>query len=373
MKNRADSAISPKSYKTTIKDGNTVNGKMHFFAAANSDKGFVSMFDGVFGKDKIDRLYILGGGPGSGKSTMMKRVAGLSEENGFTTEYIHCSSSPYSLDGVIIKEKSVAVIDGTSPHTYAPSLPGVREIAIDPGRAWDTDMLYERKEKISGLACGKKKAYKKAYIYLRAAGLLKREMSDMTKQCILWDKLKKNVLSTAERFFPAQKNSESFCCDIRLQRAVSGAGNIYFESFSEMAETTFFISDFRSVGFEYLGMLYEQAQKSGNHVIVSYDPENTSLVDGLYFPANKTAFTMYASTCDRRINCERFVDKTFASDMRQKYVFSEKSRNSLLCEAYASLAEAGRLHDMIEAEYRPCTDFSVTEKISEELCQDIFG
>ena len=57
-------------------------------------------------------LVAIVGRPNVGKSTLLKKIAALSEKNGFTTDRIHCSSSPTSLDGVIIGEKRIAVIDG---------------------------------------------------------------------------------------------------------------------------------------------------------------------------------------------------------------------------------------------------------------------
>ena len=42
-------------------------------------------------------------------------------------------------------------------------------------------------------------------------------------------------------------------------------------------------------------------------------------------------------------------------------------------EAYKALGDAAALHERIEEKYNPCTDYSVTEKISSELCRRIFG
>ena len=365
--------ISPKSYCDMIEKIDETKKERHFFAAANSKNGFVSYFDDIFGDESISRIYLLGGGPGSGKSTMMKRVAEISKKNGYTTDHIHCSSSPYSLDGVIIAEKGIAVIDGTAPHTYIPYAAGVREINIDPGAAWNTNALFKRRNTIYALTDAKKKQYRKAYIYLRAAGLLDTESREMTDPYILHEKLQKNAVSSVLSASPKKHSSNPGKISIRIQRAVSSAGNIYFESFAGAADKTFLINDFRGAAKIWFDEAYIQAKKCGLDMTVSYSPEDSAIIDGIYFPATKTAFTMYAEKFDKIINCERFADKRGIINIKQKLAFASKTRSSLLAEAYKALAEAGRYHNEIEAEYYPCTDYSITDKITSELCEKIFS
>lgn len=45
---------------------------INYYACANSARGFVSFFDGNI--KGLDKLYILKGGPGTGKSTLMKKI-----------------------------------------------------------------------------------------------------------------------------------------------------------------------------------------------------------------------------------------------------------------------------------------------------------
>ncbi len=361
-------AARPRSYDEVFE--NTGEKSLRFFGAANTKRGFVSYFDNIFSPDNIDLLYILGGGPGSGKSTMMRRVADLAEKNGCTVERIHCSSSPTSLDGVIIGEKRLAVIDGTSPHTYTPKLPGVREITINPGLAWDTKALSERRETISYLVASKSKAYKKAYIYLRAATLLAEDQTHAAMGHILFDKLDKNISQIVSKELGKADGQKDFCPEIRLQRAVSCKGNIYFESFSEIADKTYLVSDFRGICHVWFAKLYEVAKKKRAKIKVSFSPEDPDVIDGIFLDDSKCAFTRYASVYDKNINCARFAEKEHFPSRRHS--FEEKSRAALLCESYDALAQAGKYHDLIEAEYFPCTDFSITEEITEKLCRDIF-
>lgn len=71
----------------------------HYFAAANTSAGFVSFFDALFDPKQLKKIYILKGGPGVGKSTLMKNAALAAQKNGFHPIFYHCSSDPKSLDG----------------------------------------------------------------------------------------------------------------------------------------------------------------------------------------------------------------------------------------------------------------------------------
>lgn len=87
-----------------------------YFLGANSPLGFFSLYDQLIDLETAARVYILKGGPGCGKSTLMRQVAADVEASGKRAEYILCSGDPDSLDGVIFPELGVAIVDGTAPH-----------------------------------------------------------------------------------------------------------------------------------------------------------------------------------------------------------------------------------------------------------------
>nr|WP_278429729.1 hypothetical protein [Brevibacillus laterosporus] len=65
--------------------------------------------------------YFIKGRPGSGKSTMLKKVVQIAKQRGFNMEIYHCALDPNSLDMVILPEANVAIFDSTAPHEYLPS------------------------------------------------------------------------------------------------------------------------------------------------------------------------------------------------------------------------------------------------------------
>ena len=68
----------------------------------------VGLYDHLLPPEQARAIYILKGGPGCGKSTLMRRVGAWAEEAGLKTEYILCSGDPDSLDGLILPGKAVA-------------------------------------------------------------------------------------------------------------------------------------------------------------------------------------------------------------------------------------------------------------------------
>ncbi|MTI48455.1 ATPase [Sporosalibacterium faouarense] len=85
------------------------------FPGGNTSKGFFSYYDYIIEND-ANRIFVIKGGPGTGKSSMMKKVAQDMLDRGYDVEYHHCSSDNNSIDGIVIPKLRVAMIDGTAPH-----------------------------------------------------------------------------------------------------------------------------------------------------------------------------------------------------------------------------------------------------------------
>ena len=82
---------------------------VQYFLGANSPQGFYSLYDQLICPEQARAIYILKGGPGCGKSTLMRRVGALAEQAGVPVEYIICSGDPASLDGVILPTLDAAL------------------------------------------------------------------------------------------------------------------------------------------------------------------------------------------------------------------------------------------------------------------------
>ena len=121
--------------------------KAYFLGSSGKD-GFFSCFEQLMPKTEGRYIYIIKGGPGTGKSSFMKKIADELEQKDIECERIYCSSDPDSLDGVIFPSLRVSIADGTSPHTLDPDYPGASGEILNFGDFWDKKLLREREKEI---------------------------------------------------------------------------------------------------------------------------------------------------------------------------------------------------------------------------------
>ncbi len=100
--------------------GESAGREAHRFLGAATPLGAV---DYVPGLTEGLKRYLLKGRPGSGKSTMLKKLAAAAAERGFDSEIYHCGFDPNSLDMVVVRELGFAIFDSTAPHEYFPDRP----------------------------------------------------------------------------------------------------------------------------------------------------------------------------------------------------------------------------------------------------------
>lgn len=100
-------------------------------------------FSTEFGKIMADKEYftfILKGGAGTGKSSLMKKIAAEFEPTEDVTRF-YCSSDPASLDAIVLHTSKAIICDGTAPHVMECSYPGVCQKIINLGEYWDEEKL----------------------------------------------------------------------------------------------------------------------------------------------------------------------------------------------------------------------------------------
>ena len=139
-----------------------------YFLGANTRHGFSSLYSG-FPPRRGDYLRILKGGPGTGKSTLLKAVAAEAQKRELPAERVLCSGDPDSLDGVYLPSLSIALVDGTAPHAVEPTLFGVTGDYLDLGRHLSRPFDAREKQELLKLQERYREIYRGVYEKLDAA------------------------------------------------------------------------------------------------------------------------------------------------------------------------------------------------------------
>ena len=107
----------------------------------------------------------------------MKKFADEMAKN-YSIEYIHCSSDNASLDGILIPELKILIVDGTSPHTIGPVIQEqLMKLLISA--FLNVQSLNKHKTAIIQTNKAKSNKYLSAYRYLKAAGIIYNEISSI--------------------------------------------------------------------------------------------------------------------------------------------------------------------------------------------------
>jgi hypothetical protein len=343
----------------------------HYFAAVNSSDGFQNYFDTVF--SSLDRLYIIKGGSGTGKSHLMRVIAKEATARGYTVEYYDCSSDPASLDGILILDLRIGILDGTAPHTTDPIYPGVRDEIVNVGDFWDTDALCKKKAQISALIDEKKLLYAQAYRYLHSARVMEETIRAWIAPHVKREKMERAVI----RLTSALKG-DRYSETLRLCEAISMDGAIAYDTI-ERGRELWFVRDRFGISDLFFDALRTQAREKGLQCEVSLRPLIPTQIRAMAFPSEKICVSaiederLPARAQKRKIiNLDRFLDLDALSQIRQKIRFCRKCRDASLQAAYATLSEIKNLHFSLENCYIPCMDFEKKEAYTAALIKRIF-
>lgn len=350
-----------------------------FFLGANTPEGFVSEFDELYSPYEDWVAYIIKGGPGCGKSSIMKKAAKLCEDAGVYTERIICSSDPSSLDGISAPALKFCIADGTPPHTIEPRFPGAVERLLDMGQCWNSDILRGRAEEIRRISDECSEFHKRSVRFLGAACSLRGDTARILSGNLLTEKAE----NYAARFAAREFGRESGKRGREYRRFLSALTPLGFFTCTDTVEALcsriIVIDDEHSLAAPYLlNLIREQALSSGLDVISCLNPlTGGRTLSHLIIPRRSlclfTSNSLHPSpfTPYRRVNCRRFLKEGCMKPHRSRISFNSKASAELMSEAAELMRVAKRSHDALEKIYISAMDFKKADKQCEKVLEEI--
>lgn len=345
-----------------------------FLLGANSGTGFYNCFGEIYRPDRGERLYIIKGGPGTGKSTLMKHMAVYMESLDQPCELYFCSSDPSSLDGVRFPSAGIAFVDGTAPHVMEPKYLGVSERYIDLSQYLDYDQIERQKQEILPLYQQNSTLHRRASRYLAAASGLLNDNFTIDCEYTDFDKVESAANKLCESFLPKLGKLGS-----ETRRFLSGStadGTVLYEaSLGIFADTIIGIEDdLGATSSVMMSVIRKKAIDAGCDIITcpcSISPQQK--IDHIIIPEAKIAFCTINSflpiTVDtkRRIHGRRFRDMDQLVERKQRLRFNKRAAEELIDGACHHIHEARSVHDLLESYYIRAMDFDGMNQLIKQL------
>jgi hypothetical protein len=132
-------AVAADALGTETREG--YGAARHLFASAISPAGLKNHLETLTWG--LGRKYLVVGKPGTGRTTLVKKVADMIRSRGFHVEYYHCCLDPERIDHAIVPELRTGIFNASEPHAI---MPDAGDVLVNTGQFVDAN----RFERLSG-------------------------------------------------------------------------------------------------------------------------------------------------------------------------------------------------------------------------------
>ncbi len=343
------------------------------FLGGSTPDGFRTYFGRMIA-DTDFHTYIIKGGPGTGKSSLMKRLAEAFPDD--SKEIYYCSSDPDSLDAVVFTDRKVILVDGTAPHVFEPEYPGAVQQILDLGAYWDISRLKEAKNDIIAANSAYLQHHARCRRYITALAAVAGDTFQIGASALNEEKLEGFVERFSKKTLPKKPVPCTGKTVFRQLSAITPKGLL---TFIPEDHSVYLLNDSFYAGSDrFLRRFAEAAVKKGYDVSISvcgsYGNES---FEHMLIPELKVAFLTadpineLSVVSKQPINFRRFYDKSIISEKKLRLKFNAAAVKDLCGEAVVSLKNAKAEHDALERLYIPAVDFDGVNRLCYSLISKI--
>ena len=352
---------------------------LNYYAGGNTAQGFYSLYDSVL--EGLNRLFILKGGPGTGKSSLMKEIGKQMVNKGLDIEYLHCASDNNSIDGIIIPEFQIGIVDGTAPHVIEPKVPGVIEEYVNLGEAWDSQKLAAKKNEILELNEAITAKFNIAYETFAAALKAHDDIEDIYISNMDFNEANKLTGELITLFYGEDTLNKIPKVKHRFLGAATPNGAVDFvQNLTSDIEKRYFIKGRAGSGKStMLKKIAAAGEEKGFDVEVyhcGFDPNSLDMVI-----IREKGIAIFDSTAPHEYFPDRESDdiidvyeRCITSGTDEKFAkeiqVATKPYKDKMKEAISYLAEAKALRDELESYYIDAMDFTKVDEIKKSIVEE---
>lgn len=346
-----------------------------FFLGANTPQGFCGYHHELYDGRDGWRAYLIKSGPGTGKSSLMKRILADLASQGVETEALFCSSDPHSLDGVVVPSIQTVIFDATAPHILEPGYWGAVEQIVDLSSCMDGERLHKEYAAVIEATDACSKAHARCRRFMGAAATLLGDNRRWAAICTDTDKIVRCAAGIAAREWGG-KTGDVGKETRRFLSALTPEGTVvFYETLQTLCPRLYAIEDEHGAAAGVLmAELRRLALEAGWSVITCTCPLfPQEKIDHLLIPELGLGFTISNAyhrvdfPVYRRIHATRFTDVKKLRETKQKLAFNRKAARELLHEAETAAVGAKELHDKMEELSKSAVDWEKVNALQEHM------
>lgn len=318
----------------------------YFFGGA-SRTGFQTSF---WEENKPHCGILLKGGPGTGKSTLMKKIAAAFPDE--PVSVYHCASDPHSLDAVVLEQRGVYIADATAPHTADTPLPYITGELCDLAQGLDRHLLRESAAEAKALYAENQAMHahvRKTFGGLAAMQAIRTETASAALET---EKLAGYAQRLCRRLLPKSAGGSG----VLLHRQMSALTPDGRQTFVPAHSTRLLLSDpYLAAAESLLRVFAEAAVSAGLRTEVTADlTQNAQPLCCVYLPE----LSLFVSAVQKLpegvpentsvVSLRRFYDAAALKTQRSLLKFCAETAASLEAEAVSVLHGALICHDALE-------------------------
>lgn len=346
-----------------------------YFLGAMTTQGFSTQFPSIMA-DKSFFTFILKGGAGTGKSSLMKKIANEFEATEHVTRF-YCSSDPASLDAIVLHGSKAIICDGTAPHVMECDYPGVCQKIVNLGQYWDEKKLDKVRAEIIDATDKNRSMLARSKRFSTALSNVCFDTFNCAEGCLLSEKLKGFSHRFAKRIFRS-KGTGSGKVDLRQLTCLTEYGCMTQKETLENYLDVYAMNDeYFAASHMLVKLMSEETVKRGYDVIICPAVIFCNTVyEHLLIP--EAGIALVANTpismldgFDRCINMTRFYDKGKLASIKPRLRLNRVTANDLSEEVYDTIRKAKKLHDEIEKHYISAMDFKALDRVCDSISREI--
>jgi hypothetical protein len=348
----------------------------NYYAGGNTAKGFHSLFDDCL-KD-LQKVFILQGAPGTGKSTLMKKIGEQWAERNYQVEYLHCPLDTSSIDGVINVDLEVGIVNGSGSYTITPKALGAIEEYVNLGEACDSNKLCTEKDRIITLSMLAGNARQKAYERFGEALSIHDNWEKIYIEAMDFEKADALTTRLVGQFFGSMSlNKESTVKHRFLGAATPDGAKDYVPDLTEDIAKRYFIKGRPGSGKStMLRKIAEEAQVRGLDVEVyhcGFDPNSLDMVI-----VRELGIAIFDSTApheyfpsrdgDEIVDMYGSVIASGTDEIFEEEITAHKTAyRNMMDEATGLLKDSSEYNRELEQIYSDSVDFEKVNELTERL------